>query len=445
MEQKKQPIIEEITWDEARKSFSKGCKKLLKIIDDISPGKKYSLVRVRYPYGAVIIQNDTLHLPTTSTQTIPLNSPEIAKKWRDLLGYRSIPMGIITENSVEIFREIDERVFSVALSGPNTGMEIGIVEVFGSTAGYTVTSGARSLYMIPRISKTSAHKKLRREFGISAPPPKNLIDHWHIFKELYASPAFESQWESELIFLSKPWADNIEKDNDLAWLKLKCYIQQKAWEHSELGRRKVLLDIVWQMTASLLTAKGIKPDPYVVDTLRHLILVSLGGISGSRPANGDNFAGPINEIQKIYLNIYGLTDQIPTIMRPYTLNTNEDKPVYYSMQTPLLLSSTPNFRNMSSNIEDMRELMNIKDYIFDRDYGNLRIDNMLFGDLINRIELNYFHGAMYSYGKEIRPTTEMPKDDPEMLYMPIKKNNHEFADNGAYIRGCIRISKKDNN
>ena len=112
------------------------------------------------------------------------------------------------------------------------------------------------------------------------------------------------------------------------------------------------------------------------------------------------------------------------------------------MQMPLLLSSTPNFRNMSSNIEDMRELMNIKDYIFDRDYGNLRIDNMRFSDLINRIQLNYFHGAMYSYGKEIRPTTEMPKDDPEMLYMPIKKNNHEFADNGAYIRGCIRISKK---
>ena len=89
---------------------------------------------------------------------------------------------MITENSVEVFREIDERVFSVALSGPNTGMEIGIVEVFGSTAGYTVTSGARSLYMIPRISKASAHKKLRREFGISSPPPKHLIDHWHIFK-----------------------------------------------------------------------------------------------------------------------------------------------------------------------------------------------------------------------------------------------------------------------
>ena len=263
-----------------------------------------------------------------------------------------------------------------------------------------------------------------------------------IFLKLYESPAFETKWESELLFLSKNWTEHLDDENDLAWLRLKCYIQQKAWEHSELGRRKVLLDIVWQMTSSLLTTKGIKPDPYVVDTLRHLILISLGGISGSRPTNGDDFAGPINEIQKIYLDTYGLTDQIPTIMRPYTLNIAENKPVYYSMQTPLLLSSTPNFRNMSSNIEDMRELMNIKNYIFDRDYGNLRIDNVRFNELINRIQLNYFHGEMYAYGKEIRPTTEMPGEDPEMLYMPLKKKKHEFADNGAYIRGCIKISKK---
>ena len=442
MQQNKQPIIEEISWTEARKSFAKGCQKLLKIIDGISPSEKLTLVRVRYPYGSTIIQNDTLHLPTASNNTVPITHPDTPKKWRDLLGYRSIPTGMITKNSVEIFREIDERVFSIALSGPNTGMEIGIVEVFGSTAGYTVTSGARSLYMIPRISKTFAHKKLRREFGISSPPPKNLIDHWHIFKELYASPAFETQWESEMIFLSKHWMEHLDNHNDLAWLRLKCYIQEKAWEHSELGRRKVLLDIVWQMTASLLTTKGIKPDPYVVDTLRHLILVSLGGISGSRPVNGDDFAGPINEIQKIYLEVYGLTDQIPTVMRPYTLNLSENKPVYYSMQTPLLLSSAPNFRNMSSNIEDMRELINIKDYVFNRDYGNLKIDNARFNDLIDRIQLNYYHGSMYAYGKEIRPTTEMPIDDPEMLYMPGKRKNHEFAENGAYIRGSIKISRK---
>src|SRR3990167_4417091 len=196
VEQKKQPIIEEITWDIARKSFSKGCK-LLKIIDDISPSKKLTLVRVRYPYGSIIVQNDTLHLPVSGSKTVPLNSRELPSKWFDLLSYQSIPLGIITENTIEIFSETNEKIFSVALSGPNTGMELGIVEVFGSTAAYTVTSGARSLYMIPRISKTCSHKKLRREFGISSPPPKRLIDHWHIFKELYESPAFEAKWESE--------------------------------------------------------------------------------------------------------------------------------------------------------------------------------------------------------------------------------------------------------
>lgn len=442
MEHREQPVIEEITWNDGRKLLRNGCQKLLDIIDEISPSKKLTLVRVRYPYGAIIAQNDSLYLPTHGIHTVSLHNSKTPKKWHDLLGYRSIPMGMIVENSVEIFREIDDKVFSVALSGPNTGMEIGIVEVFGSTAGYTITSGARSLYMIPRISKTIAHKKLRREFGITSPAPKNLIEHWHIFKELYYSPSFKKSWDSELLFLSRPWAQYLEKENDLAWLKLKCYIQKKAWAHSELGRRKVLLDIVWQMTASLLTTKGIKPDPYVVDTLRHLILISLGGISGSRPASNDNFAGPITEFQKIYLDVYGLTDQIPTMMRPYTLNLNENKPVYYSMQTPLLLSSTPNFRNMSSNIEDMRELIGIKNYIFDRDFGNLKIDNIRFSELLNRIQLSYFHGSMYAYGKEIRPTTEMPDSDPDMLYMPIKTSTHKFADNGAYIRGCIKISKK---
>ena len=235
--------------------------------------------------------------------------------------------------------------------------------------------------------------------------------------------------------------DYLNRDNDLSWLKLKCYIQQKALEHSQLGRKKVLLDIVWQMTSHLLTNKGIKPDPYVVDTLRHLMLISLGAISGSRPTNGDEFAGPVNEIQKIYLNTYGLTDQIPTIMRPYHFDIH-DKPVYYSMQTPLLLSSTPNFRNMSSNIEDIRELMSIKEYIFNQDYGNLKIDNIPLNTHIDRLQFNYFHGEMYAYGKEIRPTTEMPEGDHELLYMPQKKNQHMFADNGAYIRGCIKISKK---
>lgn len=434
------PIIEELTWKQAKKLAYKTDNKLLDIIDEIAPGSDLTFVRVCYPFGSIIIQNDVLHLPISSTQTVPITNELIPQKWRDLLGYRSIPMGMITKNSVEIFREIGEKVFSVALSGPNTGLEMGIVETFGSTAAYTVTSGARSLYMIPKITMASAHKRLRREYGVNSPPPKRAVDHWHIFKELYSNPHFTEHWECELLFLTKNWDEYLDKE-DIAWLKLKSYVQDKAWQHSELGRRKVLMDVVWQQASVSLMQKGMKPDPYIVDTLRHLLFVSLGGISGSRPSNGDDFAGPINEIQKIYADIYGLNELIPTIMRPYSFSLNDDKPVYYSMQTPMLLSSTPNFRTLSSNIEDIRELINLKSFVFDQNYGNLKIDNTRFNDLIARIKFDYFHGEMYAYGNVIRPTKEMPLSDEEFLYMPTPRKTRNFADNGVFIRGCIKISR----
>lgn len=444
MSNDEEPLIQELTWQEARPLASKGCQKLLSILDEINPADDLTFIKVKYPFGATIIKDDVLHLPVSEHKTTPINSSEINKKWQDKLGYRSIPTGMIVKNSLEIYREIDGKVFSVALSGPDTGLEIGIVEVFGSTAAYTVSSGARSLYMVPRISKANAHKKLRREFEIRHPAPNNLFDHWKIFKEMYASENFGETWNCELLFLSNKWIEQLKKeDNSPAWLKLRNYIQGKGWEHSELGRRKVILDVVWQLASGILNDKGLKPDPYIVDTLKHLIYISLGGISGSRPANGDDFPGPIDRIQQIYTDVYGLDNQAPTIMRPYSFSIYEDKPVYYSMQTPTLLSSSPNFRKISSNIEDMRELINIKELVFEQDYGNLKIDNMKFNEIINQIKFNYFHGEMYAYGKEIRPTKEMPESDPELLYTPKKNQAPEFADNGAFIRGCIQISKKE--
>lgn len=437
---KRYPIIEELTWKEAIPYVSNGCSTLFSILSEIEPPKDLTLIKVRYPFGSIIIQDDVLHLPINQTSTVPITDSRIQSKWKNLLGYRSIPTGMITENSLEIYREMNNKVFSVALSGANTGLEIGIVENFGSTAAYTVCSGARSLYMLPKISKTASHKRLKKEFGLTSPPPNKLFDHWNIFKELYASETFETEWNCELIFFTEKWIEQIEKNNSAAWLKLKCYIRKKAWEHSELGRRKVILDVVWEQTADFLSKKSIKVDPYVVDTLKHLIYISLGGISGSRPVNGDDFAGPMNEIQKIYMDIYDLGDQTPTIMRPYSFSIEENKPVYYSMQTPMMLSSTPTFKNISSNIEAIRELIHIKSYVFEQNYGNLKIDNIKFNDLIRKIQFNYFHSHTFSYGKDIRPTTEIADSDIDWLYNP-KRIKLKFADNGLYIRGCVKISR----
>lgn len=441
MSNNEEPLIQELTWQEARPLAAKGCQKLLSILDEIDPADDLTFIKVKYPFGATIIKDDVLHLPIDYKNTAQIHSSQVPTKWKNKLDYCSIPMGLITKNSLEIHREIGSRIFSVALSGPDSGIEMGPVEYFGSTAAYTVTSGARSIFMVPRISKAISHKKLRREFGISSPPPKRIIDHWNIFRELYHSSNFNESWNCELLFLTKNWHKYFQKETS-PWLKLQSYIQQKSWQHSELGRRKVMLDVVWQQTSEVLKEKGIKPDPYIVDTLKHLLFIALGSVSGSRPADGDDFAGPLNRIQEIYSDIYGLDYQIPTIMRPYTFSLTKEKPVYYSLQTPMLLSSLPNFRNMSSNIEDMRELINIKRFVFAQDYGNLKIDNTQLNNLLAQLEFKYFHGEMYAYGQDIRPTKELPEADPDFLYTPKHDQKAGFAENGAYIRGCVQISKK---
>ena len=86
--------------------------------------------------------------------------------------------------------------------------------------------------------------------------------------------------------------------------------------------------------------------------------------------------------------------------------------------------------------------MNIKSYVFEQDYGNLKIDNTTFNELISKIKFSYYHSDMFAYGNDIRSTKEMPDADKELLYMPQTADKHRFADSGGYIRGCIKISKQ---
>ena len=434
-------MLETISWKDARQLAKAGDPQLLDIIDAISPDSKLPFIKARYPFGTRIKESGYIQLPNGQGQTEPLNGPNIDPKWGKQLGYNLVPLGLLVRNSVELFRELDDTVFSLHLAGPNTGIEMGIVEHFGMNSAYSVSSGARSLYMVPRISKQQAHKKLRRKYNIESPPPKRLMDQCAVFKELHETAEPNNPWYSEILYLPQAWYDHLE-DKSYDWLRLKSYLQNKAWQHSVLGRRKVVFEILWQQAAGALTERGLKPNPYIVDTLKHLISISVGGISGFRPCNGDDFAGPINSIQQIYADTYGLGNQIPTIMRPSAILAGQEKPVYYSMQTPTMISSAPNFRSVSSNIEDMRELIEITQVVLTQKYHGLRINNLDINDILKDISFEYFHGEMYAYGKVIRPTQEMLEKDKELGFTPksVSAATNEFAGNGAFIRGCVRIS-----
>lgn len=436
MSKEKRTLIEELTWSEVRDTVANTCKELCDIVDDISPGKEFTVFKVRYPFGTKISDQNSFYLPIS-------NENENNNNIKDKLAYNSIPLGIITKNNVEVFFDIHRKIFSLAILG--NGLEIGIWEYMGWASNCSITSGARSLYMLPKISEALSHKQLKKKFGVTESPPKHLYDHWQVFSQIAKSSSFPTEWFCEIIFLSNKWIDAIK--NDEAWSKLALYISQKGWQHSSYGRKKAALDMVWEVFVRSLSNKELKFDPYVVDTLKHIIYISTGTIPASAPSAGNEKTGPLKNIQMIYEDSrgYGLEEYTATIMHPKYFSISKQDPVYYSLQLPALLESLPRTKKITSVIDNIRELSELLDCFLNKDtepWSKLTIGNATLGDTTKDLQVDYFHGDMFAYGDLIKSSLKMPELDSRLKYNPSNDKKRVFASNSSFLRGCVRISAK---
>lgn len=429
--------ISEISWPDARKLLSQGDPVVRKIFEDIGPNAELSFIRVRYPYGMTILHENKIYLPISHQQSVPLHQHPLSNILGKNLGYQSVPFGVIAKNKMEIYQEYADKIFSVCLCEPKDGMEFGIFEYISPyNTHYSVCSGARSAFMVPKISEARNHKRLLKAYEIECHAPKNILKHAPVFHKLSVSPYFKTEWECEILYLTSGWNDKLS-DPSPAWQALRSHVLWKGCRHSELGRRKLILDLNWQSIVDLIKAEGLKPDPYTIDTLKHLILMFLGSPSGSRPVVDDS-AGPFAEIQNIYLDCYGLT-QIPTIMQPARFDSQLNLPVYYSMQSPMALSSTPTFRKMETIVEEMRELIALKSFVL----NNPSLTHQKLNQDLSALELTFYHSDLFAYGKSICPNYELPEVDPAFKHLPDARYTHyKFAENGPFVKGCVAISKR---
>jgi hypothetical protein len=307
-----------------------------------------------------------------------------------------------------------------------------------------MVAGARSLYMLPRISDTLAHKRLQKEYGITARPPKSFFDHWQVFSQLANSPHFPQKWYCEILLFPHNWVEKIS--NDPAWGEFNNYILQKGWQHSGYARRKSILDIVWELFCRSLSDKNLRMDPYAIDTLKHLALIGTQCLPASTPYVGEEGAGPIDAIQRIYEVFYNLADYVPTVMQPDYYNPESNKFLYYSLQVPTLLETTPKVRKAATVIDYLRNLLELKDLFFKEAFDkSLMIENTSIKEMIDKFNFEFFHGDMYSSGSFIRPSKEMLEKDKGLLYAPSDVKLHKFAENSPFVRGCVRIATKKNN
>ena len=110
--------LEKHSWKSIRLHVMEARPDFALIIDELSPSKEYPLYLVKYPYGAVILDKGIFQVPNSENRLVPLNHPSIANTLKEQLGYtNTMPMGIVSKNSIETFFSVKERTIPASLYG----------------------------------------------------------------------------------------------------------------------------------------------------------------------------------------------------------------------------------------------------------------------------------------------------------------------------------------
>jgi hypothetical protein len=425
--------LAELNWQDVRDIVQKSNPGLAQIIDQLKPGNELTLFKARYSFGQRILNRGVLHLPTETGKTIPLSDPAVPDIIRKKLNYSSVPVTLILTKTVEVFFETEERVMPSKLFA--TGTTFGLWEAFDPAPPefvkkvWNLSAGARTSFLLPKISDAASHARLRRDWAIHAYPPKTLLDHIHVFSEIARQPEETGEnWYCDVLFFCAPWLE--KQEDNLKHLKLHKYWLDEAWRQSYNCRTQMSYDVAWESFSKEVTRRNWKPKPYIINTIKHLMAIGEGIFPGFAPSCGKNDAAPEKLIQKAYCSSYLLRDQAPIIMQPHHLR-EANTSVYYSLAVPTLLEYAPRPRNAPSIISDIRELRMLMRILQESLSGNT-------------VSYDFFHTEPDRYG-EIRPAKTIFGEDKQFSQSTASANQENFPETSPFFRGCVRITLNHKN
>lgn len=432
-----------LTWKEARNSVSVVNPFITEIIDEIDPPNDHVLVRVTYPWGSEILKKGIFQLPLNQGGLISYHDPQFDKCIKKLCAYNvgSNPIMIILKNTVELFFDLEDRVIPFAVIGP--GKIFGTWRILDGPAQHSpvtffwgLTAGARSIFLLPKISEASGYRRLKSELGIAPDRADGLLDHWRIFKEIVNADNDNKSWETELLFFSGRW---FEHKDDKMWSSFNYYLSRTAWEGSSYLRNQ----FIWNMIFSIIQKRlKIKSSAFFLNIIKQLLGIGSGAILGFQPAI-DNSLAPIDYLQDIFVNIYNLKHVAPIMMHPayFNLYNSQARSVYYSLQYPTSLEFAPKPNSKTSALEDLYYVRYyLLKYVNEVLKEKLNVETTTVYDAARLMQCDYFHSETGHY-KEIRDSQFIFDEDPFFQGIMKKYSDKTFPKNSNFFNGCIRISR----
>ncbi len=430
--------LEELKWSSVRDEVYKINPELAEKCDAINNHDKYPLFKISYPYGASIVHNGEFCLPTEDGRVISIKDDIIPEFFRKHLTYTYIPLSLILNNSSEVFVKVQNR--TIPLNFLMSGEFFGLFELMHFLTYMTsldmpiwnVSAGVRSTFMLPRIADLVGHNRIKKKIGNDLTIPSNLEDHYKTFVDVNKHSDERDGWYNTILVFSNEWFIDQESKTYIEFYK---YLVTQCWQQLHLLKDFTEFSSLWSVFTHAINQRNLKPRPYLIDTIKHLILIAEGRGIAFKPTLNDT-ALPRSLIQRVYLNDYGLQEYIPTIMQP-TKFTKNDK-VYYSLSFPTLLDSSPYFRNPPSIIEDQREIYRLLDILMNTIH---EIENPNINALKD-IQFELFHSTNDPFG-QIISSKNIAQEDPRFLeYSGNQKEKRIFCSSSSFFNGAIAISTK---
>lgn len=409
--------IKKIKWQDVQARMSGLNPELCKAVAAIPIEDHPELYEASYCFGEEILGGDSLGA------------------FAEALSYSNVPLMVMLNKTAEMFVDCDDRVFPIHLFEP--GKLVGGWDILDQHTPiyfhtlWRLAAGARTVFLVPKVTEYVSHSKMQRLLNIEEDAyAHNLFDQGHIFRDIARSTVLKCDWRAQVLFFGKGWFD--DRNEKLA--PFRYILLKQGWDNTLHVRNHMTFEMMWQLIAQAQAHMRMKPNIYVIETVKHLVNIATGASLGFTPVKeNDERILPLASLQTAYLEYYGLKHYIPTFLAPAYLRGGGA--VYYSFLVPTLLSLSPNF-NFRNTLEDERNIKNLLERFTQEMIEN---HHGCFDYLMNRMSFDFFHfeaDPLY----QIHASSELVELNPVFAYYPQDKAR-SFCENGPFIRSCVQIAR----
>ena len=433
------PTLRKVSLDEVLPQIQQVNPEFAAIMAKLNPSKEYNLYEAAYPYGYRSVRSGKFFMPNAEGVVVPLTDSSIDEKTREDLGYNlgSNPVTLVLHNVLEIYFKLGHHTIPLAIVP-----EGGIVSTWWVLEPqynhqpallWNVHAGARSMFALAKLSVTDKFDKLKQHFNVNS-MPLDFSDHGILFQELANSPEFGKSWKTKVLYFGKKW---FEKLSDPMWKDFSAYFYKISWRATNYWRNEFLYDLIFSLAQR---KQNLKPDPFLADTVKHILVMSLGACVGFAPAVNDQVA-PVGRIEGILSDIYRLDKYAPIIMVPtYFSMYKKNQSIYYSLGYPTTFDFSPKARKLATKRSDLGNVRHILNrYLKEIRSNELNLKHAPISQIPELVKYDYFHSKP-SLAEGIRDSKEMLAEDPAFTQCIKKSKNKLFPANSPFLRGCVRIS-----